>query len=650
MAFLFLQFLQNSSKPRTKPSTRRLILQAVAQFCLLTLIWCDPSARAQTPDPLGPLILAARNQHLDQDPYWLLLLHYKRGLYGLRSLVDDPRFFLSPAGKTHSDAEMEATLRLFFNTAPAEGEPEKCRFVARLAWLKEKLKIPDSRLSDLDCLEFHKWMKTISPQSAVLIFPSFYMNNPASMFGHTLIRIDSKSESKLLSYAINYSARVDTFDWSYPVKGVFGVFKGYFGIDRYYDVIRHYNDTEQRDIWEYPLNLSREEIERMFLHLWELREIYSYYFYFDENCSYSLLLLLDSARPSLHLSDTAGLWVLPTDTLRAVRENGLANPGEFRPSKATRIRAMMAELDGSALRDAILLSRGQPAAPRPDRSDSEDRKILDLAIEEIQYRFNTRQISRDNYMSIYLPTLKQRSALGSLSDESEIPVSAPPQAPEEGHRSQRLTLGGGVDRSQWFEAVSYRPGYHGFDDPDAGYDEGLQIVFGDTTLRHYRSEILRLEHLDLIDIFSVSPLDRFFKPISFKIQTGLSRDPDLRGNDALFYRINPGFGAGAKLTALGLLYALLEADLRLGTQYNDFYALGAGVQVGVIQRISNRWKINFFAENLNYGFRDYFRETSIAATQALLMTPANTLTFSLSADWVKAFSRRQAQLSWNYYF
>src|SRR3972149_2350286 len=66
------------------------------------------------------------------------------GVAGARSLVDDPRFFLSPSGKTDPAAELLATLDgLFDNTsAPAAF----CRFPARYAWLAGKLGIDPPRI------------------------------------------------------------------------------------------------------------------------------------------------------------------------------------------------------------------------------------------------------------------------------------------------------------------------------------------------------------------------------------------------------------------------------------------------------------------------------------------------------------------------
>ncbi len=135
----------------------------------------------------------------------------------------------------------------------------------------------------LRCNELENFLKALSPRSATLVFPTAYMNSPASMFGHTLIRIDGDYQSRLISYAINYAANTgDEGGISYLIKGLFGYFKGYFSILPYYEKIEEYNDLDMRDMWEYELNLSEDEVRRMVLHIWELKDIYSYYYFFDE--------------------------------------------------------------------------------------------------------------------------------------------------------------------------------------------------------------------------------------------------------------------------------------------------------------------------------------------------------------------------------
>src|SRR5512134_1673261 len=66
-------------------------------------------------DPyLAEVLKRAEERQLHQERTWEVLLHYRSRGEERESLVDDPRFFLAPDGKTDPAAELEATLRGLF--------------------------------------------------------------------------------------------------------------------------------------------------------------------------------------------------------------------------------------------------------------------------------------------------------------------------------------------------------------------------------------------------------------------------------------------------------------------------------------------------------------------------------------------------------
>ena len=63
------------------------------------------------------LVAQAAQHHLATTRDWDVLLHYRPRASGRESLIDDPRFFLAPAGKSDPAAELDATIRGLFNDA-----------------------------------------------------------------------------------------------------------------------------------------------------------------------------------------------------------------------------------------------------------------------------------------------------------------------------------------------------------------------------------------------------------------------------------------------------------------------------------------------------------------------------------------------------
>jgi hypothetical protein len=600
------------------------------------------------PQSFEEILTIAKLKKLYERREWYVLLHYKPHGNGVESLIDDPEFFLSPEGKKNPEAELDATIRALFESELKDDNHPKCRFIARYEWLKEEIGFDDKFFSDILCTDFNDKYNRVQPYKAVLVFPAAYMNNPSSMFGHTLLRIDSTSNSKLIAHAVNYAANVENAGILYPVKGIFGFYKGYFKVFPYYDMIRDYNDTEQRDMWEYSLNLSPEEVRRMFLHLWELKDRYSYYYFFDENCSYNLLFLLESARPSLNLTDKIGYWTIPIDTIRVVKESGLVEKITYRPSMATRIKYFASKLNSKEKEIISRIVNGDSTPDEITESSGLNRiNLLDTAIEVIQYRYNKGLIDRDKYLKVFLSTLRTRSELGKITDETiNMPV---PERPEDSHFSNRISIGIVDERSRGFAEFSYRPAYHSLIDPDTGIIEGSQIIFLETIFRGYSDGRVVLDALDVIDIMSLSPRDIFFNPLSWKIKTGLFRK-DYYDSEHLVYSLNPGFGVSYKNKITGIFYLLGEMDLALMGKYRDNYAIGAGVQIGLIKNITDFWKINFSAHALYYGFRDRFNDYLGSAVQTFRLTQENSLNVYVEMQQDFGNEKKRFGVNWNYYF
>jgi len=174
-------------------------------------IWAAPFFLLHSILPLSAIEAPSNDTELTQsairafaeDPYWLSLLHYKQTLFSQKSTIDDPRFFLSgDAGKTDAAAELAATIQHFSNGNVSDPEHPLNRFPARLNWLQQQL--PTSITAQFVATEsapFEAAFKNIAPTAASVIFPTQYMNNPASLFGHSLINIEGKQNQKLLAYS-----------------------------------------------------------------------------------------------------------------------------------------------------------------------------------------------------------------------------------------------------------------------------------------------------------------------------------------------------------------------------------------------------------------------------------------------------------------
>ena len=341
---------------------------------LACLGWGAPAWAVQPADYLAELRVQARAQALAQSPQWHALLHYKRQplTRQLRSLADDADFFTAPTGKTDPQAELDATLAAFFGTQSFKAEQTaQCRFRARYEWLREQLRFDPARLPPQPCPRFDAWRAGIQSDRISLVYPAAYIDSPASMYGHTLLRLDPQDgpdRQPLLAYSISYAADAGdaSSDPFYEFKGLVGAYPGAFTNAPYYQRIRDYTHLEDRDIWEYSLNLRPDELQRLVAHTWELGHTRFDYWFFDENCAYHLLSLLDVARPSLALTDHYTWWAIPGDTVRTVTDvPGLISGRTYRPSNGTQLRARAQALAAPERDSARQLSQGHLAPKDP---------------------------------------------------------------------------------------------------------------------------------------------------------------------------------------------------------------------------------------------------------------------------------------------
>lgn len=133
----------------------------------------------------------------------------------------------------------------------------------------------------------------------------------------------------------------------------------------YQEKLSEYRSLENRDLWEYRLNLTQAETARMVEHVWELKQIQFDYFFFDENCSYRLLELLQVARPSLRLTEQFPLTAIPTDTVKAVKEAGLVESIEYRPSRERELLSRAEPLSSDEQQWVLKVSADQQVLQDP---------------------------------------------------------------------------------------------------------------------------------------------------------------------------------------------------------------------------------------------------------------------------------------------
>lgn len=583
----------------------------------------------------------ALDKKLHQSILWQRLSHYQ---VGGESYIDDPKFFLAENGKHSAKDELQASLKRL------QQEPElQCRYPARVAWLSQQLPGFKKALPEASCPKYQLWRSKVGDYGVTLVLASSFLNSPSSMYGHTFLRFDDSAEGigeSLGAYAVNFGAEVgqDSEGLMYAIKGLFGGYNGFFSDGPYYEKVKEYSRFDNRDVWEYRLNLRGEEMNRLLMHLWELQNINFDYFFFDENCSYRLLELLEVARPSVRLSEGYGLYTIPVDTIWSVEDAGLVENVVYRPSNQTNLQFNIDKLSPAEQAMAKRLSEDMGYWQSDNIKALSDERRYQVALVAYQtLRFNHNKTRREqsiaNHSLNLLLKIKKYSAYG----ENDTPEK--PTEPTQGHRTTAFTFVGGSEGGEGFADLGFRLSYHDLLDNVPAYAKGMSLNMGSLVLRAKDSH-LQLQQLDIVEINSVNPRSRFFKPLSWQVRTGLERQWTF-GDDELVGHFTGGGGLTYKLWGDLNAYGMGLAKLEYNPGFERNLDVAVGAEFGLLYQKSFG---AFHAKVESFYFaKDYLRrQLSVGYQQRLATNHGLRLQFKRVLNEKDAVN--EASLAYRFYY
>ena len=465
---------------------------------------------------------AATRLDLARHPTWLKLLHFEGRLPESVVLTDD--FFLSPQGQRDAESELRATLEAYFLPwRDGADEHPRCRFPARYYWLSRHLPLPDYALQEPRCRRLSEWALVERVTSVSLLLASGYLGNPASTFGHALLKLNTGSSDDdvaLFDLTLNYGALIPDNENAlrYVVRGLFGGYEAGFS-DRYFytqDLV--YSHREFRDMWEYRLALSDAQRTLLVLHIWEIIGRKFVYYFLTRNCALRLAGLVDLVVDDL-VPDRARWWYLPVQLfhrLNAIdRERSRAGEGalvqdvRFIPSSKRELAHRMHLLTREEIGAINAVHRDGPAVLEGGLAgfgDTRKRLVLDSLLAYHKYRF----MSRQGADGPELQEIKRRALLARL----RLPASPRPPAdvpalrsPADGTRPMALAVGvaGGAADPEPYLRLSWSP--FKLDRVGRTSLEGGELVLLDVAVGLSKDRnALFLDQLDLLRVSSLSTL------------------------------------------------------------------------------------------------------------------------------------------------
>ena len=508
-----------------------------------------------------------QNPLLYSDPAWLGLLHIDSTTSSLeQSTVETPTFFYSKRDQKPSDELAHTIAALTGDSEELTAQEAVCRFPARYLWLKNKIELSED-LSVLNCEEFVAWSGFETLSYISVSYVGSYLGNPASTFGHVLVRLHSRDSDaysdNLLDPAINFGAEVPENESTvkYIIKGLFGGYKAGFSSQDYYRHDLVYGNAEQRDIWQYNLALTEQQKQWLVAHLWELQGMQFDYYFLLQNCGFRLAEILEPILGTRVLPYNAG-WYAPATLFHELTEienpstgNALVDDVVYVPSQQRKLYADFEKLNVEERKIVQNIIQDLNRQNHPDLrlleglSREQQARLLDLLVEYAEYK----RINSELRVSI----LAARFRLPPSTASSESTFVEPPSS---GTRTNRVQFGySHTDSAEDIAQLKVSPFY--YDGLGRHSDIGSELIFFDLTLDINSLEQASLSEATFLRIRKLNsrtPAIPKESQRSWLLDTGLRRESLCLSCSDFFIR--GGIGRSAYLTPAIQSWAFLTVD------------------------------------------------------------------------------------------
>ncbi|WP_230656203.1 lipoprotein N-acyltransferase Lnb domain-containing protein [Psychrobacter sp. I-STPA10] len=507
-------------------------------------------------------------QTLANHRQWQHLLFYKNH----QPEVISADFYLSaPTAQSRQNfspyQELIATLKNSTN-------PEVvCRFPARYFWLSHHL----PKLSiDLDACP--QLPKTSEKMSVILV--SSYLKNPASTFGHVLIKthdhidVDSDdnaasfatsehqlSSNDLLNNSYNFGARIPENENGvmYAIKGLFGWYDAGFSESEFFKQDAVYSKTEQRDMWEYVLNLDEFNTQLLNYHLYEAKSARFDYYFIKQNCGYrsgELLELVSDIKTTQRTSP----WYAPDFVFDQLVEYSddkgepLIESVRYLPSEQTQLRQQFVQLEKplqTVINDFI---RHEDISVLETLNPEKQALALEFLISHRNYKLSQDDNEHDHAIKKQL--LSKRFMLPAGKRLSNLALQDKP-SPALSNKTSQAHVSLGTNDSQLGVALFVKDPLNTYTDIDKRFKAVQLSVRYDYDKD--KPEFDEFVFLDMQQIENMAQPLAGEPKMSWQLQTGVK--PDLFEPDKHSVYAQAGVGVGAKSGEYLLGYGMVNASI-----------------------------------------------------------------------------------------
>ncbi len=538
---------------------------------------------------------------------WLKLGHYKivTGFFGggYRSEIQSSDFFLAPTGNIDPKSEVIATISAMSNHEGLSGAGHaQCRFPGRFLWLKRMNPEEVAQWPVANCTDYLNWSHEIGADSISVYFASGYLGNPASFYGHILVKFNSPNSAATggqLDRAFNFGAILSARDNAlvYVAKGIFGGYDAVFSNSAFYVNQYQYGQEELRDLWEYKLTLPREDVLLVLAHLWELSGAKFRYYFFKKNCAYRFAEIVELVVPD-KVNVEAKPWAVPASIFHNLaaskyRDIPLVDRVDYYPSRQNILYEKFDSLEAAeklAVRAVIKSSNPLGVREFGLLSDEQRGRVLSVMVDYEDFLLK-KDVDVQSTKSRRVLFMKEQAIRGR--QKINLKTADYTSDPPDGSNKPSLFRASFVSskRTSGSLNLQIRPVYYDLLSSDRSVVPFSQLEMFDLHVRYDPdSGTLLLKKLDLINVINLNlsqtglPHDGGF---AWAFAAGVEKQ--LGGCEScLTTYVGGGYGKGVQLFN-GDMAAWTLLNGRVETNYQGSSALSLGPTVGIVFKVSHGW-------------------------------------------------------------
>jgi hypothetical protein len=538
--------------------------------------------------------------NLYSDINWNKLLHYTNET----NLVVSSPFFLSDSLAHSPDDELKSMIKLLDSI---DGKTIACNFPARYTYLKEHdYVIPDFDLGE--CKQLNTFMDSFANDKLSIVFTSEYVNSPASAFGHTMLLFTNDDEDMSLGDCVHYAAHTPKEGFfKYAYKGSTGKYTGSFIREPFFKKIYDYNTLEQRYMYVYTLDFTKQQIKYLQYHLYELRKASFKYYFMDENCASQTTDLLNVVTSNIRKDKT---YYLPIDVVRDY-EDKIVDKNRFTPliNKLDMLVAKMTSDELKLFENTI-------------KSNVEVRDNYPDIVKEAMVYYSTFYFRRfHRVFKNYDSAMNQKYIKQSIVDKSLDPLDKP--------KPSNFEVGVYNLNSKDYLYLHYRPLFINLYNIQLDNIQQSDVDTFSWDIIVNKNNI-KLNKFNIVNLKSFTKQSIFYRPTSWGLYSGFNRE-----NNTNELKFNNEIGVGRTITFSDnlssniLMYLGMDnIDMYLKPYVNVNYYLSNNTKI-MNTTIIKQYDGDYYFENkllLAYSLNDYQYNLETINTDS---KSGNSLRFSI---------------------